>query len=786
MALLSLARAPRTGRRLLALLLIAALGGLLAVRAPAQPASSSRAVELAGELDRRAVFVDSLLSMMTLEEKLGQLAQTPSRWSDTGPTVPSGGKSAIREGRVGSFLSLYGAETTRKMQRIAVEESRLGIPLLFAYDVVHGYRTIFPIPLAETSSFHPDLARRTARASAMEATAGGVHWTFSPMVDVTRDPRWGRIMEGAGEDPYLNSVFAASRVQGYQTPDPSQNLSADTTLLSTAKHFVAYGAAQAGRDYNPADISEHTLHEIFLPPFHAALEAGAGSVMPGFNDIGGVPMHANGRLIDGLLRDAWNWDGLVVSDYTAVMELMPHGIARDSVDAGVQALEAGVDVDMVSGIYVNTLAPAVRSGRLHEQEVNEAVRRILRAKWDLGLFHDPYRYGSPEAEEKIILSEENRDLAREAATESMVLLKNEGDLLPLSKDAGTVAVIGPLANDARTILGEWAGSGRAEDAVSLLDGIREALDGRSNVRHAAGLPSSTSSDTTGLAEAVKTAQAADAVVLVLGEPYDYSGEAASRTSLRLPGRQQALADSILATSTPTATVLLNGRPLAIPHLAEEAPAILEAWYPGTEAGPAVADLVFGDAVPSGKLPVSIPRNVGQVPIYYNHVSTGRPPKAETDYTSRYLNTPWTALFPFGHGLSYTTFAYDNPRVSTDSLVVGDTLTVKVDLTNTGDRTGTEVAQLYVEDPVATITRPVRELRDFARVELRPGATKTISFRVTMDDLAYMNRDTERVVEPGHFHLHVGASSADTKTVSFRLVGSTTHLPRPTVDERADR
>jgi hypothetical protein len=375
------------------------------------------------------------------------------------------------------------------------------------------------------------------------------------------------------------------------------------------------------------------------------------------------------------------------------MELMPHGIARDSVDAGVQALEAGVDVDMVSGIYVNTLAPAVRSGRLHEKEVNEAVRRILRAKWDLGLFHDPYRYGSPEAEEEIILSEENRELAREAATESMVLLKNEGDVLPLSKDAGTVAVIGPLANDARTILGEWAGAGRAEDAVSLFDGIREALDGRSNVRYAAGLPSSTSSDTTGLAEAVETAEAADAVVLVLGEPYDYSGEAASRTSLRLPGRQQALADSILSTGTPTATVLLNGRPLAIPHLAEKAPAILEAWYPGTEAGPAVADLVFGDAVPSGKLPVSIPRNVGQVPIYYNHVSTGRPPKAETDYTSRYLNTPWTALFPFGHGLSYTTFAYDDPRVSADSLVVGDTLTVTVDLTNTGDRTGTEVAAL---------------------------------------------------------------------------------------------
>jgi beta-glucosidase len=603
------------------------------------------------------------------------------------------------------------------------------------------------------------------------------------MVDVTRDPRWGRIMEGAGEDPYLNSVFAASRVHGYQTRHPAQALSADTTLLSTAKHFVAYGAAQAGRDYNPADISERTLHEIFLPPFHAALEAGAGSVMPGFNDLGGIPMHAHGDLINGLLRDTWNWNGLVVSDYTAVMELMPHGVARDSVHAGVQALNAGVDIDMVSGIYVNTLAPAVRSGRLSEGTVNDAVRRVLRAKWDLGLFEDPYRYGSPKAEEEIILSDEHRDLAREAAHESMVLLKNDGDVLPFSKDAGTVAVIGPLATDARTILGEWAGSGRAEDAVSLLDGIRQALDGRSTVRHASGLPSATAADTSGLAEAVRTARQADAVVLVLGEPYDYSGEAASRTSLTLPGRQRTLAGAVLDTGTPTAAVLLNGRPLAIPDLAENAPAILEAWYPGTEAGTAVADLLFGDAVPSGKLPVTIPRNVGQVPIYYNHASTGRPPKADTDYTSTYLNTPWTPLYPFGHGLSYTSFRYGPPRVSTDSLVMGDTVTVTVELTNTGDRTGTEVVQLYVEDPVAEVARPVRELRAFERVTLDPGASQTVRFAITMDDLAFVGRDGRRRVDPGRFHVHVGTSSAETQRATFHLTGTSLLLPRPTVDRR---
>jgi len=780
MALLSPHCRSRRWRCLTAVVLITVLGSALVSTGQAQP-TSSRAVALAETVESRAVFVDSLLSMMTLEEKLGQLAQTPSQWSDTGPTVPSGGKSAIREGRVGSFLSLYGAEATRDMQRLAVEESRLGIPLLFAYDVVHGYRTIFPIPLAEASSFHPRLARRTARASAREAAAGGVHWTFSPMLDVTRDPRWGRIMEGSGEDPYLNSVFARARVHGYQSANPSANLSADTTLLSTAKHFVAYGAAQAGRDYNPSDISDRTLHEIFLPPFHAAAEAGVRSIMPGFNDLGGVPMHAHDDLIDGLLRDRWNWDGLVVSDYTAIWELIHHGVAQDSVDAGVQALKAGVDVDMVSSIYVDTLAPAVRNGRLSEQEVNEAVRRVLRAKWDLGLFHDPYRYGSPQAEEAVILSDAHRDLAREAARESMVLLKNEGEVLPLSKDTGTVAVIGPLATDARTILGEWAGSGRAEDAVSLLDGIQQALDGRSTVRHAEGLPSSTAADTSGLAEAVRTARRADAVVLVLGEPYDYSGEAASRTSLTLPGRQRALADSILATGTPTATVLLNGRPLAIPGLAEDAPAILEAWYPGTEAGPAVADLLFGDAVPSGKLPVSIPRNVGQVPLYYNHVSTGRPPRADTDYTSRYLDTPWTALYPFGHGLSYTTFAYDAPNVSSDTLVVGDTLTVEVEVTNTGDRTGTEVAQLYVQDPVAKVARPVRELRDFERVTLDPGASQTITFPITMNDLAFVGPTTMRRVDPGRFHLHVGTSSADTQRATFHLVGDSILLPRPPVN-----
>ncbi len=753
-----------------ALLLTIVLGAAGPLAAVAQPAASpSRAVALAEEVDGRTAFVDSLLSLMTLEEKLGQLAQYPSQWSDTGPSVAAGRQEDVRAGRVGSFLSLYGAEATREMQEIAVEESRLGIPLLFAYDVVHGYRTIFPIPLGEASSFNVTLARRTARAATREATAGGVHWTFAPMVDLSREPRWGRVMEGAGEDPYLNSVLARARVEGFQ----SEALAADTTVMATAKHFVGYGAPQAGRDYHTVDISERTLHEIFLPPFHAALDAGARSVMPGFNEIGGVPMHAHDGLIDGLLRTDWGWDGVIVSDYTAVWELRQHGIAGSDLSAGVQALEAGVDVDMVSGIYGDTLDAAVRSGRLYEEEVNEAVRRVLRAKWDLGLFEDPYRYGSEAREEEVILSDEHRELARTAAHQSMVLLKNEGDVLPLGDDVESVAVIGPLADDNRSILGEWAASGRAEDAVSLLEGLRQR---DVDVDYVPGLPDVKSTDTSNVSDAVAAARDADAAVLVLGEEYNMSGEAASRTSIDLPGAQQALAEAVAASGTPTAAVLLNGRPLALSGLDATVPAILEAWYPGTEAGPAVADVLFGDVTPSGKLPMTFPRTTGQIPIFYNEKNTGRPPVEGQDYKSTYFDTPWTPLYPFGHGLSYTSFSYSAPRVASESVTVNDTVRVAVDLTNTGDRRGTEVAQLYVEDSVASVTPRVKTLRETRRVTLAPGETRTVRFALTMDDLAFFGPRMRRIVEPGLFRVHVGTSSADVQTTTFRLTGPTTEVP----------
>ena len=754
----------------LVFLLTLVLGGGAPTSAAQPTSSASRALALAEVVDDRAVFVDSLLSLMTLEEKLGQLAQYPSQWSDTGPSVPAGRKEDVRAGKVGSFLSLYGAEATQEMQKIAVEESRLGIPLIFAYDVVHGYRTIFPIPLGEASSFNTDLARRTARAATREATAGGVHWTFAPMVDLSREPRWGRVMEGAGEDPYLNSVLARARVQGFQ----GEALAADTTMMATAKHYVGYGAAQAGRDYHTVDFSKRTLHGIYMPPFYAALDAGARSVMPGFNEIAGIPMHAHDGLIDGVLRDDWNWNGVVVSDYTAVWELKKHGIAQTDLSAGVQALEAGVDVDMVSGIYGDTLSTAVRSGRLRMEEVNEAVRRVLRAKWDLGLFEDPYRYGSPEREDEVILSDAHRELARTAAHQSMVLLKNEDDVLPLDDGVQTLAVIGPLADDARSILGEWAGSGRAEDAISVLHGLQN----RSGVEvdYVSGLPDVMSMNTSNISEAAAVARGADAAVLVLGEEYNMSGEAASRTSIDLPGAQQQLAEAVVDTGTPTAAVLLNGRPLALSDLDATVPAILEAWYPGTEAGPAVAEVLFGDVNPSGKLPMTFPRVTGQIPIFYNHKNTGRPPVGGQDYTSTYLDTHWSPLYPFGHGLSYTTFSFDAPRLNAETVTVNDTVHVAVDVTNAGDQTGTEVVQLYVQDSTASITPRVKELRDTKRVNLSPGETRTVRFALTMEDLAFFGRDMTRIVEPGYFHVHVGTSSTDVQTATFRLTGKTTSIP----------
>jgi len=713
---------------------------------------------------RRAQYVDSLVSIMTLEEKLGQLTQYRGRWGNTGPVVAEGGEAEIRQSKVGSFLSIYGAAYTREMQRIAVEESRLGIPLLFAHDVIHGFRTIFPVPLALAGSWDPDAVEQSARIAAVEATGYGIHWTFAPMVDVARDPRWGRIVEGFGEDPYLASVMSAVHVRGFQGDD----LASPSTLLACAKHFAAYGGAEGGRDYNTVDISERTLRETYLPPFKAAVDAGVETFMASFNEVAGVPAHASRFLLEDILRGEWGFGGLVVSDYTGVLELIPHGVAATRADAGLLALQAGVDVDMVSAIYIEDLPATVRDGRLDVATVDEAVRRVLRAKYKLGLFEDPYRYSDPARQEAVALTPAHRQAARALAQKSIVLLKNEDQALPLRKDLGTLAVIGALADDARETLGGWVGAGRAEDARSLLDGIRRAVSPGTTVRYARGADV-VSDDTDGFDEAVRLAAEADAVVLVLGEHHDMSAEALNRSSLDLPGVQQALAEAVYATGTPVVAVLMNGRPLSVTWLDEHVPAILETWFLGVEMGDAVADVLFGDYNPGGKLPVTFPRTVGQVPLYYNHKNTGRPPDAANRYTSKYIDVPWTPLYPFGYGLSYTTFGYDNLRLSAARIPAGETLTVTVDVTNTGERAGDEVVQLYLQDEVASITRPVKELRGFRRIHLAPGERQTLSFILTPEDLSFLGPDLTPLLEPGFFKVFVGTNSAQVSTVRFEVV-----------------
>jgi beta-glucosidase len=738
--------------------------------APGVPAAAGRAplegaAATGSRIDTTAMdrFLDSLLDRMTLDEKLGQLSQPGGPSSETGPAARAGTVADIRAGRIGSFLSVYGAAHTRELQRVAVEQSRLGIPLLFAHDVIHGFRTIFPVPLAEASSWDPHAVERSARIAAVEATAHGVHWTYAPMVDIARDPRWGRVVEGSGEDPYLGSVMAAARVRGFQ----GTQLDGESSLLATAKHFAAYGAAEGGRDYNTAEVAERTLHEIYLPPFRAAVDAGAQSVMAGFNEIAGVPMHAHRKLIREVLRADWGFAGVLVSDYTGVMELLRHGVAADSAGAGALALRAGVDVDMVSTIYRTQLPRLVRDGTVPVSLVDEAVRRVLRAKYLLGLFRDPYRYSDPARERANTLTPEHLAAAREMARKSIVLLKNAPAALPLSKTLRSIAVIGPLADDSISALGSWAAAGRPEDAVTVLEGIRRAVP-RSRVLHAKGAEVA-SEDTSGFAEAEGLARGADAVVLVLGEDRDMSGEARNRTSLDLPGVQQRLAERVQATGKRVVVVLVNGRPLSTPWLEANVPAILETWYLGVQMGPAVADVLFGDYNPGGKLPISVPRTVGQVPIYYNHRSTGRPPEADERYSSKYLDTPWTPLYAFGHGLSYTSFGYRNLRLSRTRIRAADSLTVSVEVTNTGNRKGDEVVQLYLRDEVARVTRPVKELRRFRRITLLPAESRTVAFTLGHDDLAFPGPDWRPMVEPGAFTVFVGSNSVDLREARFEVV-----------------
>jgi beta-glucosidase len=728
----------------------------------------ARSVEPPADVERR---IDGLLAQMTLEEKLGQLQQLDG--GGEGNYRPEHLELA-RAGRLGSTLNVRGAVRVNELQRAAVEQSRLRIPLIFGFDVIHGYRTLFPIPLGEAASWDPAAVERSASIAAMEARAAGVQWTFAPMVDIARDPRWGRIAEGAGEDPYLGSAIARARVRGFQGSDYSR----PDRVVACAKHWVAYGAAEGGRDYNTTDPSERTLRSVYFPPFRAAVDAGAGSVMSAFNAIGGVPASANPFTLTQVLRKEWGFDGMVVSDYTSVVELIRHGVAADEADAARQALSAGVDMEMVSRSYAIHAPRLLQEGKLPMAVVDEAVRRVLRVKLRAGLFDAPY--ADAHRERAALLKPESRAAAREIAARSMVLLKNDG-VLPLSPSIARLAVVGALADDRPDMMGNWTGDGRADDVVTVVAGIKGTVAPATQVTYAKGVSvdlevladatAHEAADRAGIEEAVRVARAADAVVLVVGETGAMSGEASSRASLDLPGRQLELAQGVIGAGKPTAVVLMNGRPLTIPWLAEHASAILEAWFPGTEAGNAIADVVFGRVNPGGKLPVTFPRTVGQVPIYYDHESTGRPPDMKNKYTSKYLDVPWTPLYPFGHGLSYTQFKLSTLRLSQARIRPDGRVLVSVDVENVGSRAGDEVVQLYVRDVVASVTRPVQELKGFQRVTLGPGEKRTVQFALASEHLGLLDREMRWVVEPGRFEVRVGASSEGGLEASFEVGGN---------------
>ncbi len=724
------------------------------------------------------IDIDALIDQMTLEEKLGQLTQLAGGSSKAfNSKLTEDQFDRIRKGSVGSYLHVSGAEVLRNAQKVAVEESRLGIPLLFALDVVHGHSTIFPVPLALAASFDPSVVEDAARVAAVETAASGIHWTFAPMIDISPDPRWGRIVEGAGDDPYLGSILAGAQVRGFQGGD----LADPDTVMATAKHFVGYGAAIGGRDYNSVQLPLRELHEVYLPPFYAALEAGAGSMMGAFNDLSGTPMHAHQPLVRGLLREKWGFSGVFVSDWAAVDELTVHGVAADRVEASQKALEASVDMEMVSEAYGTDFLKAANAGAdVDISLVDQAVRRVLQAKVDLGLFADPYKYHDTDRETDALLSAQHRAKAREAARKSIVLLKNDGDVLPFAKNPRRLAVIGALANDAGSHLGSWKAAGQPDDVITILDGIKAAVDPSTEVVFEAGA-APLSDDISGVRRAVRAAKRADAVILVVGESFDQSGEARSRASIALPSSQQALADAILKTGTPVAVVLVNGRPLAIPDLAANADAILEAWMLGVEMGPAVADVIFGDNPPGGKLPVTFPRVTGQIPMTYRQLRTGRPATADEaplSYSSRYIDLPIDPLFPFGHGLSYGEFEYTALKVSQRELDSDGELDISFGIKNIGDRPAEEVAQLYIHDPVASTARPVKELRGIHRVQLKPGEEKTVSFTLTPAQLAIWQNDTQWMIEQGDIELMIGSSSADIRLRTTIEIAESTQSNKP--------
>lgn len=699
------------------------------------------------------------------------MAQYSCNWDITGPIMTDDFEPYLKKGLVGSIFNAYTVDGVRKLQEMALAESRLKIPVLFGYDVIHGFRTIFPMPLAEAGSWDLERMQKSAAIAAAEASSEGIHWTFAPMVDIARDARWGRVMEGAGEDPYLGSLIAKARVEGFQGGSNWQSLGELNTVLACCKHFAAYGAAEAGRDYNTAELSENTLMNYYMPPYLAAKEAGVATYMAAFNEINGVPCTGNKWLMTDLLRKQWGFDGFVVTDYTGINELVAHGVAKDEKAAGALAANAGIDMDMTGAIFSKYLQQSVEEGKVSEETINLAVCRILEMKFILGLFDDPYRYLNNEREKNTIMRPEYLQEARESAARSIVLLKNDNRFFPISKDKNiTVALIGPMAKDKINQNGEWAGKGNREQSVSLFEGLTEKYAG-TNVKFIYAEGCDLTTDGQGrFAEALAAARRADIVLAAMGEDFNWSGEAACRTDLRLPGAQQALLKELKKTGKPLGVVLVNGRPLDLSWEDANVDAILEAWYLGTMAGHGMADVISGDYNPSARLTISFPRNVGQLPIYYNQKNTGRPVPAEapnTDYKSNYLDVPNSPLYPFGYGLSYTTFEVSNLKLDKNDFAKGGQIVVTAEVTNTGNVDGESVVQLYVRDLVGSVTRPVKELKGFAKVTLKAGEKKQVSFTIDEELIAFYGIDMKKKAEAGDFNLWVGLNAADeTNAASF--------------------
>jgi len=721
--------------------------------------------------------IDSILELMTVKEKVGQMVQYNGSFDVTGAPSDIDSKTKLeklKNGEVGSMLNVLTAQATREAQQVVMENSRLKIPLLFGYDVIHGYKTMFPVPLGESASWDLEAMELSARIAAKETAAAGVHWTFAPMIDVSRDARWGRIMEGAGEDPYLNSVIGVARINGFQGGD----LADIATIAACAKHFAGYGFAEAGRDYNTVNVGESELQNAILMPFKSASEAGVATFMNSFNEIDGVPATASSHLQRDILKGDWDYKGFMVSDWGSIAELITHGYAKDKMQAGELAVVAGSDMDMEGRVYEEALEPLVAENKIEEALLDDAVRRILRVKFHLGLFEDPYKYSDAQREKEVLLAKEHLEAARDIARKSIVLLKNESEVLPLKKDVKSIAVIGPLADDTDSPLGNWRAQANKNSAVSVLEGIKNVLGNNTQINYAKGadlgmgersflMPLKINeTDKTGFTDAVAAAENSEVVVMVLGEDAFQTGEGRSQAGIQLRGVQQDLLDKVSQVNSNIVLVLMNGRPLDLSKLNEQVPAILETWFLGSEAGNAIADVLFGDYNPSGKLPVSFPRNVGQEPLYYNHKTTGRPSSEMVTY-SGYQDSSREALFPFGFGLSYTTFEYGKPELSASEFSGDSSIELSVKITNIGKVTGKETVQLYIHDLFASRTRPVKELRDFRQVTLEPGETKTVTFTISPKTLAFYTANKVWEAESGEFDVMIGGNSVDLQKATFQ-------------------